>query len=196
MGGSFDWRCPCWRTGGVSRGRIREDPGVLPVLAMARSRQQATGKRDGMPDRHAPTRPRPTGRPVHVLFLAAVPPPEIRSLMAKAWQVVGTGEAFRRDRRTLLFSIDRCSLPGSSAACDWAVSHASTLGVPRSSGWGRLPLCRRGRCCLQEQKPTHVAGDVGEADPGAGSGDADAADEQAHAMFLVGEDMLDAGPFP
>ena len=55
---------------------------------------------------------------------------------------------------------------------------------------GASALCLRS-CRLPEQKPAHVAGDVGEADFGARSGDADGADEQRHAVLLVREDMLD-----
>lgn len=44
-----------------------------------------------------------TRRPDHVLFFAAVPPPEINARMAKAWQAFGTGEPFKHD--TLHLSI-------------------------------------------------------------------------------------------
>jgi hypothetical protein len=66
----------------------------------------------------------------------------------------------------------------------------------RDRGPGPVALRLRGGCRLPEQKPAHVAGDVGEADLGARSGDANGADEQPHAVLLVGEDMLDAGAFP
>src|SRR3954470_13625453 len=75
------------------------------------------------------------------------------------------------------------------------ISLASGFWHPEILGWA-FALRRRGRCSLPEQKPAHVAGDVCEADFGAGSGDADGADEQPHAVLLVGKDMLDAGPFP
>ncbi len=35
-------------------------------------------------------------------------------------------------------------------------------------------------------------GDVGHADFGFGSGDPDGSDEEAHVVFLIGEDVLDA----
>lgn len=56
-----------------------------------------------MPDHHTLTKPSTIGRPAHVLFFAAVPPPEIKAQMAKAWQAFGTGETFRHD--TLHLSI-------------------------------------------------------------------------------------------
>jgi 2'-5' RNA ligase len=37
-------------------------------------------------------------RPDHVLFFAAIPPPDINAQMAKAWQTFGTGEDFRHDK--------------------------------------------------------------------------------------------------
>jgi hypothetical protein len=40
--------------------------------------------------------------------------------------------------------------------------------------------------------PAHFTGDVGVADPGPRSSDADGADKRRHAVLLVGEDMLDA----
>lgn len=57
-------------------------------------------------------------------------------------------------------------------------------------------LLRLGPSGLPEHIPAHVAGNVGHADPGPCSGDADGADEEAHVVFLVGEDMLDAGSWP
>lgn len=50
-----------------------------------------------MPDREMRTKPSPVGRPDHVLFFAAIPPPDIKALMARAWQTFGTGQSFRHD---------------------------------------------------------------------------------------------------
>ncbi len=49
------------------------------------------------------TKPNAIERPRHVLFFAAIPPPEIKAQMARAWQSFGTGEDFRQD--TLHLSI-------------------------------------------------------------------------------------------
>src|SRR3954469_23386256 len=87
------------------------------------------------------------------------------------------------------------SSDGLSATVDWANLSCEWVWHPEILGWA-FALRRRGRCSLPEQKPAHVAGDVCEADFGASSGDADGADEQPHAVLLVGKDMLDAGPFP
>lgn len=40
--------------------------------------------------------PLPRDRPAHVLFIAAVPPPEVAEAFARAWAAAGTGERFRR----------------------------------------------------------------------------------------------------
>jgi 2'-5' RNA ligase len=48
-------------------------------------------------------KPNLTRRPGHVLFFAAVPPPDINAQMAKAWQAFGTSEPFKHD--TLHLSI-------------------------------------------------------------------------------------------
>jgi hypothetical protein len=39
----------------------------------------------------------------------------------------------------------------------------------------------------------HIVGHVGERDDGLGSGDIESADEQAYALLLLGENMLDMG---
>jgi RNA 2',3'-cyclic 3'-phosphodiesterase len=56
-----------------------------------------------MQDHFTPTKHGTTDRPAHVLFFAAIPPPEIKAQMASAWQAFGTGESFRTD--TLHLSI-------------------------------------------------------------------------------------------
>ncbi len=48
-----------------------------------------------MLDHSLVTQSRPARRPDHVLFFAAVPPPEIKDQLAQAWQTMGTGEPFR-----------------------------------------------------------------------------------------------------
>lgn len=48
-----------------------------------------------MSDKLQPMSPGVSNRPRHVLFFAAVPPPEVKSHMATAWQILGTGEALR-----------------------------------------------------------------------------------------------------
>ncbi len=52
------------------------------------------------------------------------------------------------------------------------------------------------RCCLPHQPAhsMHVVDEVGEADPGSRSSNADGADEQAHRPFLPREDVLDRRP--
>jgi len=56
-----------------------------------------------MPHHRAPTKPSLTDRPAHVLFFAAIPPPEIKAQMASAWHAFGTDDTFRHD--TLHLSI-------------------------------------------------------------------------------------------
>lgn len=51
-----------------------------------------------MPDHKMLTKQSHMHRPDHVLFFAAVPPPDIKDRMAKAWQTFGTGEAIRYDK--------------------------------------------------------------------------------------------------
>jgi 2'-5' RNA ligase len=56
-----------------------------------------------MQDHSILTKPGVDRRSDHVLFFAAVPPPDINAQMARAWHASGTGEAFRHD--TLHLSI-------------------------------------------------------------------------------------------
>ncbi|MFO1175572.1 MAG: 2'-5' RNA ligase family protein [Paracoccaceae bacterium] len=56
-----------------------------------------------MPDQQTLSRHGAARRPAHILFFAAVPPPEIAAQMARAWQLFGTGEPLRHD--TLHLSI-------------------------------------------------------------------------------------------
>ena len=56
-----------------------------------------------MPDHCTEAKPQHVRRPAHLLYFAAVPPPEIKSRMASAWKTAGTGEPFRHD--TLHLSI-------------------------------------------------------------------------------------------
>ena len=55
-----------------------------------------------------------------------------------------------------------------------------------------LRFLQSGGLGFPEQEAAHVVGDVCHADFGFGSCDPDSPDEEAHVVFLIGEDMLDA----
>ena len=55
----------------------------------------------------------------------------------------------------------------------------------------RIWLCRHGPA--QKVQALHVVHEVGHADLDPRSGEADGSDEQIHAIFLFGEDVLDPG---
>jgi hypothetical protein len=52
---------------------------------------------------------------------------------------------------------------------------------------------RPGSAAFVEDQPVHVVGEIGQSQFGLGAGEADRPDEQAVAVLLVGEDMLDPG---
>lgn len=56
-----------------------------------------------MPDDHALTKPGKPNRAAHVLFFAAVPPPDVKAQIEQAWQTHGTVDRFRQ--QTLHLSI-------------------------------------------------------------------------------------------
>ena len=69
---------------------------------------------------------------------------------------------------------------------------AVTLGGEECHFRRASPSSRRSSAFVP-QVPGEVVGQVGHADPGSRPGQTYCADEQAHSMLLVGEDMLDNG---
>ena len=71
------------------------------------------------------------------------------------------------------------------------LSGSSTLPFP---GPFRAFWTQLSRCCpsFMEDQAMHVVSQIGEGDLGLGALDADGADEQAHLVFLPGENVFDA----
>ena len=69
------------------------------------------------------------------------------------------------------------------------------LGAVGTASYGVAELCGRSSGAEPSQAG-EVIGQVGHADLHLRAGQADAADEQRHAMLLRGENMLDAGADP
>lgn len=70
------------------------------------------------------------------------------------------------------------------------------VSPPPPEGWAACFFAgpvysRHDRTTFPVEEAFEVVGDIGETDLGLGPLDADGADEQAHPVFLGGEDMLD-----